>query len=231
MKFQFKTLTTVFLISVFLLPSLSFGHGGGLDSYGCHHNRKAGGYHCHRGPLAGQYFSSKEEMLQKIKTKSVQEENSPQPSSSKYLVKAQVIEIIDGDTMDVFMDGEKVRVRLIGIDTPEVHESAKLHRDVERTGKDKQTIKELGAKASSFAKSLIGSGDYVHLEYDQDKWDKYSRLLAYVWLDNTRMLNEILICEGYANAYTQFPFKQEYMDRFRNCEREARELQKGLWNQ
>jgi hypothetical protein len=41
-------------------------HGGGLDSYGCHHNRKAGGYHCHRGPLAGQSFASQDEMLRKV---------------------------------------------------------------------------------------------------------------------------------------------------------------------
>lgn len=38
-------------------------HGGGLDSRGCHHNRKAGGYHCHRGDLAGQSFVSKDEAL------------------------------------------------------------------------------------------------------------------------------------------------------------------------
>lgn len=34
-------------------------HGGGLDAYGCHHNRKAGGYHCHRGQFVGQSFQSK----------------------------------------------------------------------------------------------------------------------------------------------------------------------------
>jgi hypothetical protein len=43
-----------------------YPHGGGLDSYRCHHNRKAGGYHCHRGPLAGQSFASQEEMLKRI---------------------------------------------------------------------------------------------------------------------------------------------------------------------
>ena len=42
-------------------------YGGGLDAYGCHNNRKTGGYHCHRGILAGESFSSKEEMLQKLK--------------------------------------------------------------------------------------------------------------------------------------------------------------------
>ena len=45
----------------------AWAHGGGLDSYGCHHNRKAGGYHCHRGSLAGQHFDSKSEMLEQLK--------------------------------------------------------------------------------------------------------------------------------------------------------------------
>ena len=49
-----------------LLVRPTYPHGGGLDAYGCHHDRKAGGYHCHRGPLAGQFFSSKEDMLKKL---------------------------------------------------------------------------------------------------------------------------------------------------------------------
>ena len=52
---------------LFLAPTLAFAHGGGLDGYGCHHNRKAGGYHCHRGVMAGQSFSSKDEMLQEMR--------------------------------------------------------------------------------------------------------------------------------------------------------------------
>ncbi len=51
----------------FLAPSLAFAHGGGLDGYGCHHNRKAGGYHCHRGVMAGQSFASKDEMLEAMR--------------------------------------------------------------------------------------------------------------------------------------------------------------------
>lgn len=47
----------------------ALAHGGGLDSYGCHHNRKAGGYHCHRGPLAGSSFGSQAEMLERLKEK------------------------------------------------------------------------------------------------------------------------------------------------------------------
>lgn len=46
--------------------SASFAHGGGLDAYGCHHNRKAGGYHCHQGPLSGQAFGSQGEAIEAL---------------------------------------------------------------------------------------------------------------------------------------------------------------------
>ena|SRR5262245_2468200 len=45
------------------------------------------------------------------------------------------------------------------------------------------------------------------------------------------MLNETIVCEGYANALTRYPFRQEYMDRFRACERQARAQGKGLWSE
>lgn len=47
-------------------PSIAFPHGGGLDGYGCHHNRKVGGYHCHQGPRAGRSYSSQEEMRDEL---------------------------------------------------------------------------------------------------------------------------------------------------------------------
>lgn len=50
-----------FLLVLCLPISEATAHGGGLDSMGCHHDRKHGGYHCHRGPLAGRSFNSKDE--------------------------------------------------------------------------------------------------------------------------------------------------------------------------
>ena len=44
-------------------------HGGGLDKYGCHNNRKVGNYHCHQGPFAGRTFSSQSEMLRELNKK------------------------------------------------------------------------------------------------------------------------------------------------------------------
>lgn len=58
-----------FGVLVVLLVAVNvYSHGGGLDAYGCHNDRKAGVYHCHRGQFAGQFFASKAEMLKKLST-------------------------------------------------------------------------------------------------------------------------------------------------------------------
>jgi hypothetical protein len=61
-----KSRLVVLLVSVLLATSHGVAHSGGLDSLGCHHDRKRGGYHCHRGPLAGQSFASKDEALKAL---------------------------------------------------------------------------------------------------------------------------------------------------------------------
>jgi micrococcal nuclease len=159
--------------------------------------------------------------------------------------------VVDGDTL-LLSDGR--RVRLIGVDTPEVHESKKLRRDAARTKRDIRTIRELGMRASAFVKRLV-EGRGVELEYDpvnrqNDHKDKYGRTLAYVYftcddlppeyreyLEKTGktakrppvrlMLNRVLLQSGYANVYTRFPFKEQ--ESFRRFEREARLAETGLW--
>ena len=67
-----------------LVSTTASAHGGGLDQYGCHHDRKVGGYHCHRGPLAGESFASQAEMLEQWKalTKNQTEDLAvPRPGS------------------------------------------------------------------------------------------------------------------------------------------------------
>ncbi len=58
-----SSLATKIAFTFLMLPSLALAHGGGLDGYGGHNNRKQGGYHFHRGPLAGQHYASKSEAL------------------------------------------------------------------------------------------------------------------------------------------------------------------------
>lgn len=133
--------------------------------------------------------------------------------------------VADGDTIQL-ESGEKVR--LIGIDTPEMHESDKLYRDSRRTGQRAGAIQELGRRAYEFTRNLT-EGQRVSLEFDAEKYDKYDRLLAYVYLkkDNT-FVNAEIIRQGYASVMT-FPPNVKYADLFLKLYREARENKRGLW--
>ena len=81
-----KTMALVVSVLCLGMVNAVWAHGGGLDGYGCHHNRKAGGYHCHRGALAGEHFASQAEMLQRLNataapTTSTQSTPSQNPTS------------------------------------------------------------------------------------------------------------------------------------------------------
>ena len=131
---------------------------------------------------------------------------------------------VDGDTL-LLEDGE--RVRLIGIDTPEMHESDKLYRDSQRTGQDIRMIKELGRRAWQFTKNLA-EGRRVSLEFDVEKYDKYGRILAYVYLKDGTFVNAKIIQEGYASLMT-IPPNVKYAELFLKLYREARDNRRGLW--
>jgi len=132
---------------------------------------------------------------------------------------------VDGDTLKL-ENGE--RVRLIGIDTPEMHESEKLYRDSQRTGQDTTTIQKLGRRAYEFTKKLV-EGKRVSLEFDVEKYDKYNRLLAYVYLkDGGIFVNAEIVKQGYASLMT-IPPNVKYADLFSKLYREARENRRGLW--
>ncbi len=70
-------------------------------------------------------------------------------------------------------------------------------------------------------------GKQVRLDYDWQRKDKYRRTLAYVYLQDGTFLNLEIIKQGYGFAYTKYPFK--YLEQFRQAERDAREMKRGLW--
>jgi micrococcal nuclease len=135
-----------------------------------------------------------------------------------------VTRAVDGDTL-VLENNE--RVRLIGIDTPEMHESDKLNRDAQRSGQDVEAIKHLGRQSYEFTKKLV-EGKRVRLEFDVERYDKYKRILAYVYLEDQTFVNAKIVQEGYASLMT-YPPNVKYADLFLKLYQEARQNQRGLW--
>ena len=132
-------------------------------------------------------------------------------------VPAQVVRVVDGDTLIVAVDGQQARLRLIGMDTPEtVHPS--------------KPVQCFGAEATVKMQQLVDSvAGRVWLEKDISETDRYGRLLRYVWLGpDGPLLNEVLVIEGYAQVST-FPPDVKYKDRFLTAQRQARSEGRGLW--
>ncbi len=127
----------------------------------------------------------------------------------------EVINVEDGDTLTVNMNGAEERVRFIGVDTPEVRDPRK-------------PVQCFGRAASEFTRNLIGSSA-VRLEADPENTnrDRYDRLLRYVYLPDSTFVNAEIVRQGYGFAYTSFPFtrKQE----FKELENQAMEQNLGLW--
>jgi len=128
-------------------------------------------------------------------------------------VAAQVVRVIDGDTIEVLIDGQAYKVRYIGIDTPETK-----HPD--------KGVEYMGPEAAAKNEELVG-GKIVYLEKDVSETDKYGRLLRYVWVGDM-MVNAELVRLGYAQVST-YPPDVKYQSLFLKLQQEAIEAERGLW--
>jgi micrococcal nuclease len=127
---------------------------------------------------------------------------------------AAVTRIIDGDTIEVEIEGQLYTVRYIGIDTPE-------------TVDPRRPVECYGKQASAYNELLVG-GLIVGLEKDVSETDQFGRLLRYVWLNQTEMANAVLVRDGYADA-SAYPPDVLYQQLFEGLEADARAAGRGLW--
>jgi micrococcal nuclease len=145
--------------------------------------------------------------------------NEPGDDCTRYhLGRFRVARVVDGDTVDLdARDGAhpRTRVRLWGVDTPEVAASGRgeMH---------------FGTEASAFARSLLeGHEVTVHLLKGRTR-DRYGRLLAYLTLPgDDKTFNERLIETGH--GYADWRFDHPFKESFLNAERQARKRGDGLW--
>ncbi len=126
--------------------------------------------------------------------------------------------VVDGDTVDVLIGDQQERVRLIGIDTPEI-----AHR-----GKP-EPAECFGDEATTFTKSLLPIGTSVHLERDVVARDDYGRLLGYVYRASDGVfVNYEIVRQGYAQPLT-IPPNVAFSELIVEAARDAEADQAGLW--
>ncbi len=138
--------------------------------------------------------------------------DSPRATSARVppgAVRAEVTKHTDGDTLYLSGIG---KVRLIGIDTPEVFGESEC----------------FGREASAFVERTVPLGAPVSYRLGVEERDRYGRALAYVWLRDGRFLNRMLVARGFAQPLT-IPPNVEYEDLFVRASRRARAAGRGLW--
>jgi micrococcal nuclease len=144
-------------------------------------------------------------------------------------VQVTVTDVVDGDTVKVaYPNGTRETVRLLGVDTPEVHgsNSPDEFEGVPETEAGESCLRTAGERASAYAKERL-AGETVTLVFDEesDRRGYYGRLLAYVYVDG-RSFNHALLREGHARLYESTFTERE---RYERTEARAREDRRGLW--
>jgi micrococcal nuclease len=126
-----------------------------------------------------------------------------------------VVVVYDGDTIKVKLDnGIERRVRLIGIDTPEIGEKP-LDAPLEALLAKRFTFYHLFRQR-------------IKLTYEHEREDRYGRLLAYVWNENG-LFNQFILEQGFARVFLKFSFTMK--DAFIDAQKEAQDERRGFWRE
>ncbi len=139
-----------------------------------------------------------------------------------------ITKISDGDTFLIEVNGKTEKVRLIGIDTPESKDNLKAKKDAARNSADLDAMVRQGIEARRFVEQNFPLGTTLRIETDRDTRDRYGRMLAYLFTEDGRMINETIIREGYATPLFYSP-NYKYKSRLEEAYRYAKSNKKGLW--
>lgn len=136
---------------------------------------------------------------------------------SSYDLTAKVTRVVDGDTLEIDLNGKKEKVRLLLIDTPETH-------------KPNTPVQPFGPEAEAFTRGMI-EGKVVEIEKDVggDARDKYGRLLYYVYY-NGQSVQEELLRQGLARVAYIYPPNVKHVDRYKEIQAEAQKQGVGIWS-
>lgn len=143
------------------------------------------------------------------------ERGLPVPADAQ---EATVVRVVDGDTVQLRGRGvgplpaRPTRVRLLLIDTPEVHTEQEC----------------LGEEAFDRAAELLPEGSAVRVQADRDPLDRFGRSLLHVWNADGVNVGQALVREGFAEVLFLRP-NEGYLDDFESAEEQARQAGRGLW--
>jgi len=135
--------------------------------------------------------------------------------------RCEVIKVIDGDTFDVLVGSERIRIRAMGYDTPEV-----CH--------PKKGFGHWGVQSSEAAELLIKSGKVFHVYLDSigasKSWtnDRYGRTLAHLAVDGI-LIGQTLIENGHAAVVDVFPIEKDILTSYKKAEYDAKLNDLGMW--
>ena len=127
---------------------------------------------------------------------------------------AEVVRVIDGDTIEVELGGKLAVVRYIGVDTPETKHPGR-------------GIECFGPEASKYNEQMVG-GREVILEKDITDRDRYGRLLRYVWVEDKVLINSLLVSKGYARV-SIFEPDMKYQEQLLLAQVDAQSKKSGIW--
>ena len=155
--------------------------------------------------------------------------NAKETTITKSLLK--IVKFVDGDgiILEDIVSKKEFEVRLYGIDAPEINYCNKIKKDEIELQVPAALLIKLGYLSFNFLKDQVNLGDVCTLVQEQNNLvDKYGRLLGYLILKDGRVLNEIMIKEGYAKPYNvvfceMLPMYQEW-------NLQAKNSSKGLYS-
>lgn len=155
-------------------------------------------------------------------------------SSYSATYQAVILKVSDGDTVWVSVHGKRVKLRLLGIDTPEEYPSRKMDKDIEMCHTTFKQMRKLGLLATKHAKTMLYKGEHVTVVTKGKGY--YGRTLAFIILPDRTNYNEKEVVDGYACVYKWHGHKSRELSEgeFEKLERlmeRAKEEGKGLWGE
>lgn len=208
---------SLMLVSGVLFYDSAYTHPGRTDANGGHYNRKTGTYHYHNSGRSRTRINTTPTIPRPDAGANVGAGTSLMSYPTEVFfgdTAYQVTRIIDGDTVEIRYDGKLTRVVLMGVDTPE-------------TVHPQKPVEAFGKEATAFTRNLL-LGESVYLRFDEDRTDKYGRLLAYLYrAPDGLFVNLEVVRQGYGKVYTVFPFKHKAL--FQHYGTHAQNAGRGLW--